>query len=45
MTIETVKTETGQTYHGETVESERGVLLALLVMVVLGVAGVYLISA
>lgn len=45
MTTETVKSETGQTCPGETVESERGVLLALLVMVVLGVAGVYLISA
>lgn len=33
-----------QTY-GSQVESERGLLLALLVMVILGVAGIFAVSA
>jgi hypothetical protein len=34
-----------QTYRSQVVESERGLLVAVLVMVVLGVAGIFAVSA
>lgn len=34
-----------QAYSSQTLDGERGVLIALLVMVVLGVAGIFLVSA
>jgi hypothetical protein len=34
-----------QTYHSQAVESERGLMVAMLVMVVLGVAGIFAVSA
>ncbi|HEX5595973.1 MAG TPA: hypothetical protein VFX61_08170 [Micromonosporaceae bacterium] len=40
----TSETDRQQTYR-QTVESERGMLVALLVMVVLGVAGIFAVSA
>jgi hypothetical protein len=43
MTSETADTEREQT--PQVVESERGALVAVLVMVVLGVAGIFAVSA
>jgi hypothetical protein len=45
MTTETIVPDTQQTYGADTLESERGLMLAVLVMVVLGVAGMFLVSA
>ena len=33
-----------QSYAGQTVESERGLMVAVLVMVLLGVAGIFAVS-
>ncbi|WP_326554194.1 hypothetical protein [Micromonospora sp. NBC_01813] len=44
MSTEIVTQDPQQTYSGETVQSEQGLLLAVLVMVVLGVLGVFLVS-
>jgi len=45
MSTEVVTPDPQQTYSGDTVESEQGLLLAVLVMVVLGVLGMFLVSA
>lgn len=44
MSTEIVTQDSQQTYSGETVQSEQGLLLAVLVMVVMGVLGVFLVS-
>jgi hypothetical protein len=45
MTTETIVPDTQQTYGADTLDSERGLMFAVLVMVVLGVAGMFLVSA
>ncbi|WBB99076.1 MULTISPECIES: hypothetical protein [unclassified Solwaraspora] len=44
MSTEIVTPDPQQTYSNRTVQSEQGLLLAVLVMVVLGVLGVFLVS-
>jgi hypothetical protein len=44
MSTEIVTQDSQQTYSGEAVQSEQGLLLAVLVMVVMGVLGVFLVS-
>lgn len=44
MSTEIVTPDPQRTYSDQTVQSEQGLLLAVLVMVVLGVLGVFLVS-
>lgn len=44
MTTE-ITSDAQQTYRSQPVESERGLMVAMLVMVVLGVAGIFAVSA
>ncbi|MFY1694519.1 hypothetical protein O7623_07460 [Solwaraspora sp. WMMD791] len=44
MSTEIVTPDPQQSYTGDTVASEQGLLVAVLVMVVLGVLGVFLVS-
>ncbi|MDG4766621.1 hypothetical protein O7632_21350 [Solwaraspora sp. WMMD406] len=44
MSTEIVTPDPQQTYSGQQVQSEQGLLLAVLVMVVLGVLGMFLVS-
>ncbi|HEX7746558.1 MAG TPA: hypothetical protein VF462_15010 [Micromonosporaceae bacterium] len=43
MTTEIVR-DVQQTYANDSIESERGLLVAVLVMVILGVAGIFAVS-